>query len=65
MPNSYPIILHHFEKSPFSEKVRVVFGLKQISWTSVIVSRTMPRPDLMPITGGYRRTPTLQIGADV
>jgi glutathione S-transferase len=65
MPNSYPIILHHFEKSPFSEKVRVVFGLKQVSWASVIVSRTMPRPDLMPITGGYRRTPTLQIGADV
>jgi glutathione S-transferase len=25
----------------------------------------MPRPDLMPMTGGYRRTPTLQIGADI
>jgi len=63
--NSYPIILHHFEKSPFSEKVRLVFGRKKISWASVLVSRTMPRPDLMPITGGYRRTPILQIGADV
>jgi glutathione S-transferase len=63
--SAYPIILHHFEKSPFSEKVRVVFGLKKISWASVLISRIMPRPDLMPITGGYRRTPVLQIGADV
>jgi glutathione S-transferase len=25
----------------------------------------MPRPDLMPLTGGYRRTPTMQIGSDI
>ena len=25
----------------------------------------MPKPDLMPLTGGYRRTPVLQIGADI
>jgi glutathione S-transferase len=25
----------------------------------------MPRPDLMPMTGGYRRTPVTQIGADI
>ena len=60
-----PIILHHFAKSPFSEKVRVVFGLKNIEWTSVLISRIMPRPDLMPLTGGYRRTPVMQIGADI
>ena len=65
MNSQYPIILHHFEKSPFSEKVRVVFGIKKIAWTSVVISRIMPRPDLMPMTGGYRRTPTLQIGADI
>jgi glutathione S-transferase len=59
------IILHHFEQSPFSEKVRVVFGLKNIEWTSVLISRIMPRPDLMPLTGGYRRTPVMQIGADI
>ncbi len=62
---SHPIILHHFEKSPFSEKIRVVFGFKQIAWTSVIISRIMPRPNLMPLTGGYRRTPVMQIGADI
>ena len=65
MTSQYPIILHHFEKSPFSEKVRLVFGLKKIAWTSVLIPRIMPRPDLMPMTGGYRRTPTLQIGADI
>jgi len=65
MADPHPIILHHFEKSPFSEKVRVVFGIKKIAWTSVLISRIMPRPDLMPMTGGYRRTPTLQIGADI
>ena len=65
MANEFPIILHHFEKSPFSEKVRLVFGLKKIAWTSVLIARIMPRPDLMPMTGGYRRTPTLQIGADI
>src|SRR5258708_33212070 len=65
MTSPYPIILHHFEKSPFSEKVRVVFGIKQIAWNSVLIPRIMPRPDLMPMTGGYRRTPAFQVGADV
>ena len=59
------IILHHFDESPFSEKIRVVFGHKGIAWRSVRISRIMPRPDLMPLTGGYRRTPVLQIGADI
>jgi glutathione S-transferase len=62
---SHPIILHHFEQSPFSEKIRLVFGLKRLAWTSVVISRIMPRPDLMPLTGGYRRTPVMQIGADI
>jgi glutathione S-transferase len=65
MTTAHPIILHHFEKSPFSEKIRVIFGLKNIDWTSVLISRIMPRPDLMPLTGGYRRTPVMQIGADI
>jgi len=59
------IILHHFDQSPFSEKIRLIFGLKNIAWTSVRISRIMPRPDLMPLTGGYRRTPVMQIGADI
>jgi glutathione S-transferase len=65
MTTALPIILHHFDESPFSEKVRLVFGLKNIAWASVQISRIMPRPDLMPMTGGYRRTPVMQIGADI
>jgi glutathione S-transferase len=62
---SSDIILHHFEPSPFSEKIRIIFGFKKIAWKSCLISRIMPRPDLMPLTGGYRRTPVMQIGADI
>lgn len=58
-------ILHHFEASPFSEKIRVVFGFKRIAWHSCLIPRIMPKPDLIPLTGGYRRTPVMQIGADI
>ncbi len=59
------IILHHYDVSPFSEKVRLLFGLKGIEWKSVIQPVIMPKPDLVPLTGGYRRIPVMQIGADV
>lgn len=58
-------ILHHYPNSPFSEKVRVAFGLKQLAWNSVEIPNIMPKPDLMPLTGGYRKTPVLQVGADI
>ena len=61
----HPLVLHHFDQSPFSEKNRVILGFKLLAWKSVRISRVMPRPDLMPLTGGYRRTPTMQIGADI
>lgn len=59
------IILHHYPESPVSEKVRVVLGIKGLAWRSVIIPRLPPRPDLMPLTGGYRQTPVMQFGADV
>ena len=59
------VVLHHFDQSPFSEKIRVIFGFKGLSWASVRIPRIMPKPDLMPLTGGYRRTPVMQIGADI
>jgi glutathione S-transferase len=59
------IILHHYDRSPFAEKVRLVFGLKNVSWRTVDIPIYMPKPDLIPLTGGYRRTPVMQIGADV
>ena len=59
------IILHHYEASPFSQKVRAFLGLKGLAWSSVITPNIMPKPDLTPLTGGYRRAPVMQIGADI
>ena len=59
------VILHHYPQSPVSEKVRVVLGMKRLAWRSVQIPRLPPKPDLMPLTGGYRRTPVMQIGADI
>ena len=58
-------ILHHFEGSPFSEKLRAIFGLKRMSWQSVLIPVALPKPDVVALTGGYRKTPVLQIGADI
>jgi glutathione S-transferase len=45
--------------------VRLVLGYKKMAWRSVIVPNIMPKPDVMALTGGYRRTPFMQIGADI
>lgn len=59
------VILHHYPQSPVAEKVRVVLGLKGLTWKSVLIPRLPPKPNLMPLTGGYRLTPVMQIGADI
>ena len=59
------LILHHYDFSNYSEKVRLVLGLKGLSWRSVEIPPVLPKPDYIPLTGGYRRAPALQIGADV
>ncbi len=59
------IILHHYEVSPYAEKIRLVMGLKGLAWRSVQIPMVMPKPDLTALTGGYRLTPVLQLGADV
>ena len=59
------LILHHYPQSPFAEKARLLLGFKGLSWRSVLISPVMPKPDLIALTGGYRKTPVLQIGADI
>ncbi len=59
------LILHHYDLSPFGEKIRLAFGYKDLAWRSVEVPIWPPRPDTVPLTAGYRRIPTLQVGADV
>ena len=59
------LILHHYPNSPFSEKIRLVLGYKKLAWKSVIIPSILPKPDVQALTGGYRKTPFLQIGADI
>ena len=61
----HELILHHYPTSPFAEKTRLMLGFKQLSWRSVMIPPIMPKPDLTALTGGYRKTPVLQIGADI
>ena len=65
MPDASDIILHHYDASPFSQKVRELLAIKQLAWHSVVMPSMMPKPDLVPLTGGYRRAPVMQIGADI
>ncbi|MEC8673456.1 MAG: glutathione S-transferase family protein [Pseudomonadota bacterium] len=59
------LILHHYWPSPFAHKVRLALALAGTSWTSVEIPRVPPKPLLMPLTANYRRTPVMQIGADI
>ena len=59
------IILHHYSESPFAEKIRAILGFKRLNYRSVLVPMMLPKPDVIALTGGYRRTPILQIGSDI
>ncbi|MES2716949.1 MAG: glutathione S-transferase family protein [Pseudomonadota bacterium] len=59
------LILHHYNMSPFAEKVRLILGHKGLAWQSVHIPPVLPKPDVVALTGGYRKTPFLQVGADV
>ena len=59
------LILHHYPESLFSEKARAMLNARGLAWRSVVIPMIMPRPDTIPLTGGYRRTPVLQVGADI
>ena len=41
-----------------------MLGFKGLAWKSVEQPPILPKPDLTPLTGGYRRIPVLQEGAD-
>ncbi|MEN8185152.1 MAG: glutathione S-transferase family protein [Myxococcota bacterium] len=59
------IILHHYDLSPYAEKIRLALGRKGLPWRSVLTPMVMPKPDHVELTGGYRRVPVLQLGADI
>jgi glutathione S-transferase len=62
---SSEIILHNYPQSPVAEKVRVTLGIKGLAWRNIEIPRLPPKPMLTPLTGGYRRTPVMQVGADI
>jgi glutathione S-transferase len=64
-PDAHSLVLHQYATSPFSEKIRKLLAHKRVAWFAVEQPNMMPKPDLLPLTGGYRRIPVLQIGADV
>jgi glutathione S-transferase len=64
-PTMSDLILHHYKESPYAEKVRTLMGHKGVAWQSVTVPRIAPKPDLTALTGGYRKVPVLQRGADI
>ncbi len=59
------LILHHYPSSPFSEKIRLVLGFRPLPWKSVVAPRIAPKPDVVALTGGYRKTPLQQVGTDI
>ena len=59
------IILHHYPESPFAEKIRLILGFKRMSYRSVLVPMMLPKPDVIALTGGYRRAPIMQIASDI
>src|ERR1051325_11041823 len=42
-----------------------MLGFKKLAWSSVTIPPIMPKPDVLALTGGYRRTPLLQVGCDI
>jgi len=64
-PSVQDILFHQYDSSPFSEKVCVCLGIKKLAWTAVDQPVIMPKPELVALTGGYRRIPVMQIGADI
>ena len=63
--NANSIILHQYDISPYSEKVRVILGIKSLEWYACDQPVIMPKPELTTLTGGYRKIPVMQIGADI
>lgn len=59
------LILHHYDFSNFAEKARLMLGFKGLAWQGIEQPPIAPKPFLTPLTGGYRRIPVLQEGADL
>jgi len=59
------LILWSYDASPFTQKALGMLGIKGLAWRWVETPMMPPKDDLVTLTGGYRGTPVLQVGADV
>jgi glutathione S-transferase len=59
------LILHSYDASPFTQRALKLLAIKGLEWRSVTTPMMPPKDDLLALTGGYRGTPVLQIGADI
>ncbi|HEX7373600.1 MAG TPA: glutathione S-transferase N-terminal domain-containing protein, partial [Steroidobacteraceae bacterium] len=59
------LILHSYDASPFTQRALKMLAIKRLAWRGVTTPMMPPKPDLIALTGGYRGTPVLQIGADL
>lgn len=59
------LILFHHDPSPYAARIRKCFGLKNIPWKSCLVPMVMPRPAMTILSGGYRKIPIMQYGANI
>ena len=60
------LIIHQYNHEPaFSVKTRLMLGFKNAEWFAVNHSTILPKPDLTPLTAGYRQIPVAQVGADI
>jgi glutathione S-transferase len=59
------LILWSYDASPFTQKALRMLGLKGLEWGWVDTPMMPPKDQLLALTGGYRGTPVLQVGADI
>ncbi|KAI1748704.1 glutathione S-transferase [Xylaria castorea] len=64
-PSDLPIVLYHYNLSPFAKRLIWYLNLRKIPYSQCIQPRIMPRPDLNLLGVSYRRIPVLSIGRDV
>ncbi|KAJ8119985.1 hypothetical protein ONZ43_g3191 [Nemania bipapillata] len=64
-PPNLPIVLYHYDLSPYGKRVVWYLHLRKIPYSQCIQPRIMPRPDVSLLGVSYRRIPLLSIGRDV
>lgn len=62
---SFAPILHQYDVSPYTRRAKMALAIKGLAWRACTQPVIAPKPDLTALTGGYRKIPVLQLGADI